>query len=114
MDKDKGSLDDFFAVARDDAPLPSGDLLARIEAQALSEQPVAVARVAEPAWWRQILQALGGWRGATGLVTACAVGLWIGISPPALVDGLFESDTADLGTLGVDPMTGFDLALLEG
>jgi hypothetical protein len=31
-----------------------------------------------------------------------------------VVDGLLGADTAGLGTLGIDPLSGFDLALMEG
>jgi anti-sigma-K factor RskA len=114
MDRNNSDLDDFLAAARSEAPLPSGDLLARIEAQALAEQPVAGPRSRPEPVWRQVLAVLGGWPGAAGLAAACAAGLWLGISPPAVVDGLLGADTAGLGTLGIDPLSGFDLALMEG
>jgi hypothetical protein len=108
------SLDDFWTAMRGDAPLPTGDLLARIEAQALAERPVPGARVAAQPWWRGLLAAVGGWPGAVGLATACALGVWLGIDPPAALDGVWTGETAALDMLGVDPLSGYDLAWLEG
>lgn len=118
-DRDKGfapdeGLETFFASARDDAALPGGDLLARIEAQALEMQPARRSPgEAGAGFWSQLRDALGGWKGVAGLTAACAAGLWLGIYPPeAMSDYLGQS--AGLGTLGLDPLSGYDLALLEG
>ncbi|WP_089280310.1 hypothetical protein [Antarctobacter heliothermus] len=113
-------LDSFFAAARAEAPQPDGGFLARIEAQALAEQPVArggapaVARPRPTGVLRQLREALGGWAGMAGLATACAAGIWIGVSPPDGLTVLWGGDAAALGTIGVDPLSSFDLALMEG
>ncbi|CUH82451.1 hypothetical protein SAMN04488093_11411 [Tropicibacter naphthalenivorans] len=111
--KDDIGLDAFFAAARDDVPLPSGDLMARIQAEALAEMPVAGARAA-PGFWAQLRDALGGWKGAAGLAAACACGVWIGISPPEGLSDYWQGAEAGLGALGLDPVSGYDLALFEG
>ena len=112
---DTGPLDGFLDAARADPPLPSGDFMARMQRVALDAQPVAAAIVIQaPPLWRRVLTGLGGWPGAAGLAAACATGLWFGISPPAALDGVLGSDSAALGTLGVDPLSGFDLEFLEG
>lgn len=118
---DDAGLEGLFAAARDDAPVPSGDFMARLTEQALAEMPMAGAHLPEPrpGLWAQLWPALGGWRGLSGLVTACAVGVWLGVSPPAaMTTGLGLDDlwgrNADLGEMGVDPLSGFELALLEG
>lgn len=111
-------LEAFFAAAQDDTPLPSGDFMARIEADALAAMPVAPAGAAlapRLPLWSQIVGVLGGWQGMTGLAAACAAGVWIGVSPPSAVDTLWSLATgAELGTIGLDPVSGYDLTLLEG
>lgn len=116
------ALDDFFAVARADAPRPGGDFLARMESLALAEQlssrPEPSSEQPRPQRMgviRQLREALGGWAGMAGLATACAAGVWIGVSPPdSLMTVFWEADAAGLGTLGVDPLGSFDLPLMEG
>ncbi|MGP6087551.1 hypothetical protein [Antarctobacter jejuensis] len=114
-------LETYFAAARAEKPQPSGDFLARMEAMALEQQPVARPEreiAPEPTvstgLIRQLRDALGGWAGMAGLATACAAGLWIGISPPEGLSDYWNGSTAGLGTLGVDPLGGFELALMEG
>ncbi len=118
---DDFGLETFFAAARADTPQPSGDFLTRMESLALAEQPLpqqCVTPVTAPAarvgLLRQLRDALGGWAGVAGLATACAAGLWIGIYPPEGLSDFWNGSTAGLGTLGVDPLGGFDLAMMEG
>lgn len=115
-----GDLDAFFDAARGGAPEVSDDFIARLTADALAEMPVAGARVvSRPGLFGQLKASLGGWAGFSGLAAACAVGIWVGVNPPAtLTDGLGLEDlwgtSASLGEMGVDPLSGFELALLEG
>lgn len=117
---DAAGLESFFAEARAEAPQPGGDFLARIEAQALAEQPAVRSGVPSRAApspigvLRQLRDALGGWAGMAGLATACAAGIWIGVSPPDGLTIFWGGDAAALGTIGVDPLSSFDLALMEG
>lgn len=114
------TLDSLFAAARAEVPLPVGDFLSRMEALALAEQPAVrdappVASI-EPqgsGFVRQLREALGGWAGIAGLVTACVAGVWIGISPPDSLTVFWGGD-AGMGALGVDPLGSFDLPLMEG
>lgn len=107
-------LDAFLAAARDEAPLPSGDFLARVEADALAEQARRVGmRPARPGPFAQLRAVLGGWPGLAGLAATCAAGVWIGVNPPADLSDLWNA-AAGLGTLGVDPLSGYDLAMMEG
>lgn len=112
-----GDLSAFFEAARAEAPVPDGDFMARLTADALAEMPVPGARVAPqgggPGLWDQVRGALGGWIGMTGLAAACAAGIWIGVNPPATLDA-FWGGSADLGEMGVDPLSGFELAMMEG
>lgn len=107
-------LDAFFSAARDDTPVPSGDFMARIEADALSALPAKSqpAPVGIPLW-RQVLLAIGGVPGAAGLAAACATGIWIGVAPPQSLSEIW-SQSAGLESYEIDPLSGFDLAMLEG
>ncbi|WP_094022999.1 hypothetical protein [Maliponia aquimaris] len=116
---DEAALDGFFAAARATTPQPGGDFLARMEALALAEQPAARPTTGpvtprRAGLVRQLREALGGWIGMAGLAAACAAGIWIGVSPPDSLSDYWGVDAAGLGTLGVDPLGGFDLSLLEG
>lgn len=115
---DAVGLDAFFAAAREEPLAPSGDFMAALEASALAELPppealVRAAGAPRVGRWRQALQALGGWPGAAGLVAACAAGLWFGVSQPQdLYDLWTGSDSYT--NYAVDPLSGYDMALLEG
>ncbi|MEM6759358.1 MAG: hypothetical protein AAF601_07740 [Pseudomonadota bacterium] len=70
-----GLLDD---IARTPVDQPSTDLMARILADALAEQP-APGGVASSRGWRKGLWALGGWASLSGLVAATVVGFAVGL-----------------------------------
>lgn len=123
MDDDDKELDLFFAAAKEDTPLPSAELLKRIEADAEAlmvppAQPVkggAEGRARPGSVIRDILAALGGWPAAAGLASAALAGVWIGISPPDsfndftttyLTGSVDYTETLDYGF-------GFEAALLE-
>ncbi|MGC8201887.1 dihydroorotate dehydrogenase [Aliiroseovarius sp. PTFE2010] len=86
-------LDDLFSAARADGPVPSGDLMARIMADA--EAQIAVAQAAPvPArrrGWRAALAALGGWGAVAGLGAATFAGLSIGIYMPDPLNDLAQN-----------------------
>lgn len=101
---DKAMLDAFFADAADQRPDPSPDLMARILADAEAVQTAALAPPAappgaqEPGFFATLWAGLGGGAGLTGLITATLAGLWIGLSPPQVVDSVTASvlGTSDL------------------
>ncbi|MEX3314830.1 hypothetical protein [Sulfitobacter sp. PS-8MA] len=77
-DFDTDGLEDFFAAARATPPaLPAG-LQARILADAAAHMPAAPRP-----WHRALWQLLGGAAGVGGLAMAAAVGVWLGVAPPA-------------------------------
>lgn len=81
-------LDDFFAEARAVRAPVSGDLMARVLADAEPRSPV-----------RAFLDIIGGWPTMGGLVAAGVTGLWVGIAPPALVSdytALLTGDTVEV------------------
>jgi len=93
MDFDTDRLEDLFAAARATPPALPDRLQARILADA--EQHMPMARMA---WHRTLWQVLGGAAGLSGLVTATAVGVWLGVAPPATLPDLAgQVVSGDLG-----------------
>ena len=92
VEQENTSDAEFDALMKDlaaDAPAPSDDLMARILQDAEDLRPVPGALVeAQKAQspWGALLGLIGGWAGAGGLVTAGIVGLWVGVSPPSLLE----------------------------
>ena len=66
-------------------PTPSDSLMARVLDDAETHRPVPgqLLEHGDKGVVATILGLIGGWKGASGLVTAGLVGVWIGISPPA-------------------------------
>ena len=100
MQRDRDDLDDLFAQARASGPVPSADLMARVLADAMAEQPRPVAlRAVLPARRAGVLTRLAGVFGGVGALagigSAAAAGLLIGYVQPA---GLSGWDEALLGT----------------
>ncbi|MGB0440323.1 MAG: hypothetical protein ACPGFC_09510 [Paracoccaceae bacterium] len=121
-------LEDFFAAAQAHPAQPSATFLARMQAEALAEQPVAGLRVApapdpqtEVGWVRGLiagvsraLAEVGGWAGVSGLAAATVVGIWFGAAPPEAVSDSVAALLYGADSLTLDPMTGFDFAAMEG
>ncbi|MEL7212761.1 MAG: hypothetical protein AAGK92_08880 [Pseudomonadota bacterium] len=108
MTTDKNDpLSGFFEAARADAPQPSDALQMRILADADCTLAKPASEVKPRHWVRDLLQGLGGWPAVAGLATATVAGVWIGISPPALVDTL-------IGVQTVEYLPGFNALLEEG
>lgn len=114
---DDAILETYLDAARREAPLPTGDFLARIEAEALRLQPAPASPGkapvrATPA--RRFLGGLGGWAGVSALAACVVVGLGLGFSQPTTLDVL-SSDYAETDDLFVeDFFWSFDAALMEG
>ncbi|GGG74266.1 hypothetical protein GCM10011415_23360 [Salipiger pallidus] len=117
---EEGGLAPWFDAGRDEAPLPSGDWLARMEAMALEMQPapapagIATPERAAPAWrgWlRDMLRGLGGWPAMAGLVAACATGVWFGVVAPSELSDWLAPAGRDAMT-AIEPASGFDYAML--
>lgn len=108
-------LETLFAASDAEAPLPSGDLIARIMADAEDARPLAPAK-AEPEarpLFAGLWAALGGAAGVTGLGAAVATGLVIGIFPPDLLMSYAEVLTGANVTL-TDYVPGLALDLAGG
>ena len=86
-----------------DTPAPSEDLMARVleDAEAYRPVPGALVQVAQSQpFWASLLGQIGGWAGAGGLVTAGIIGLWVGVSPPSMLEttanGLWDVISPDV------------------
>jgi hypothetical protein len=75
---DTDMLETLFQDARATPPAMPDGLMDRIMADAVAQQPKA-----KSGGWRAIWQAIGGAPAFGGLVTATAVGFWIGVAPPS-------------------------------
>ena len=96
-------LEGLFDAARQNKPVLSDDLHARIMSDAMSVMPSNVVSIPSDntSWWRRWLEPLGGWPALGGMVTACAAGIWIGIAPPAsLPDPIQFVQSADTDLFG--------------
>lgn len=90
-------LNGLFDAARREAPLPSGDLLARIAADAELEakavansvpaepRPAAPVARQRPGLWARLGAVFGGWPAVGGLVAAAATGVVLGFAAPDAV-----------------------------
>ncbi len=107
------TLNAFFSAAKAEAPDPSAAFIAQMAQAALDEQPRAALRDA-PGFWVQLRQTLGGWPGIAGLVAASVAGVFIGVSPPESLLSIYDFQSAGAESLNVDPLSGFDLTMLEG
>lgn len=99
----------FFTAARETAPAPSPDLMARVMADAEAVQAqqgaVAGARPAAPRAgpWARLAQGLGGWPAMAGLGAAGLAGVWIGLSLPETLPGLPPGAGADDYVVDIAP-----------
>ncbi len=114
-------LEAFFDDAKKSAPDVPDGLMARImaDAQAETDRRVQIASAAAPkSVWAQILGAVGGWPALAGLSAATLTGVWIGLNPPAAVGNTLSQvmgqDGAAVSDYMFDPISGFELAMLEG
>ncbi|MEM8654016.1 MAG: hypothetical protein AAGF36_04665 [Pseudomonadota bacterium] len=95
-------LDDLAARP---VPDPSGDLVARVLADAEAHLPPPGGLVAAPPRWRRIVQGLGGWGAVGGLVAATVTGFAVGL-------GALDDAGADaLWSLGYGAYFDADLGL---
>ncbi len=85
-DKDHNNdaeLEALFQAARSTPPQVPDALLARVQADALAQQPRRRRNL-----WEAFVNATGGVPAVCGLATAACVGLWIGIAPPDVMPDL--------------------------
>jgi hypothetical protein len=81
-------LDLLFSQARETRHAMPSYLAARMVQDAtaiqaeLNHAPKSAQAHHHSGFWAQVQQTLGGWAGLSGLATACAAGVWIGLAPP--------------------------------
>ncbi len=115
-DSENKLVDVLLDVAKDDAPRPSNDLMARVLADAVTTQ-AGFARVPPqtptPPIWHDLFRFLGGWPAMAGLATATVAGVWLGVFPPGFLpdatDAYLGLDDA-VYLIDTDVGLGFDLA----
>ena len=106
-DFETDELEDFFAAARaTPTPMPA-DLQARILADAAEHMPGA-----RSSWQKALWHLLGGATGLGGLVTATAVGIWLGVAPPSGLPDLAGQVVA--GPLGLTTQSDTETETLAG
>ena len=109
--KQDQALEALFSAAKDAAPAPTPDFMARLamDADAALPEPEIPARAPAPS----LLASLNGLFAASGLTGAAALGVWIGFVMPetlnTLVDGFALDDTVSLSAF----LPGADLAALS-
>lgn len=116
MKNSDDTLDDLLRAARDTAPAPSPDFMARVLGDALAQQPaprgVPVSPPVRLGLWTRIAAALGGAAAVAGIGSAALAGLVIGYVQP-------ESMVSLAGTMGItageslELLPGFDTLLTE-
>lgn len=111
LEKDDGLGEIFAAMRAESAPVPDR-LERRVLADAMRVQAgFANAGTAGSGRWHDLYAILGGWRGLGGLVTACAAGVWIGLSPPSFlpdpVSLVAPAASESLGLFGEDELSEF-------
>ncbi len=118
-------LEKLLAEAGREAPLPSGQLLERImaDAEAVAARAEAPAPPSVPPAARhggragRLLAALGGWPALAGLATAAVAGVWLGLAPPPGLEAISRGAQLPLGggDYGVEEfMPSLDDMLTEG
>lgn len=99
MDKyDDAALEQMFAAAKADDPIPSGDLMGRImaDAAAMQARPVAVAPTPVRRGFGQVLaDVFGGWAGASTLAACVGLGLLFGFSSPDTILSFVPGSVAE-------------------
>lgn len=93
-------LDDLFAQAREDAPMPSADFLARVAADAAQTQAgFAQALTPKPAprrsWWRQLFDDVGGIPAMGGLAACACMGVYLGFVSPEYTSTWTQASAED-------------------
>jgi hypothetical protein len=114
IDRIEDGLDTLFAAARRQSQDLPPELEARILADAARIGTMREVRPSLVQRLRQIWDMLGGWPAATGLATACAAGVWIGLAPPSFLPdpvAMVLGDQVVLDQIDSDP---FATLLEEG
>jgi len=78
------ALEALFDAAKQDAPEMAPEFLAKLQGQAV--QAVTPRGEGRKSLLERLRDSMAGFSAAGGLVVATAVGFWIGVSPPQMLD----------------------------
>ncbi|MGV6840400.1 MAG: hypothetical protein ACWA40_09420 [Planktomarina sp.] len=87
-DKKDDFWDDLFADAAAHPPKLRPDFMVQMRTLAVENTPQVITGQ-KPAFWRDLLQSLGGWPAGAGIALACAAGIAVGMFPPQMITDLF-------------------------
>lgn len=114
-------LDALFEVAAGDTVEPSGELLARVIADAefvANEREKVTHSNGKAGTHRKLaafLRGIGGWPAVAGLAAATVAGVWIGYAPPDALYGISDAYLAGATGFGVDDfLPSYDTIFDEG
>lgn len=112
MDDD---LDDLLADLRARGPAASGNLMARVlaDAAALQPKPAAPAPRARGGLWASLAAVFGGAGALAGLAAAAVAGLAIGLAAPTPADALTAALWGGGADAGVDLIPTLDEVLTD-
>lgn len=115
-----GDLSAFFDALETQDLTPGADFMAKLEMQALAEMPAAPSEPAsvppvaasdnQTGLLTKLLDVLGGWTGAGGLATACAMGVVIGLNATSGVMAYTTTDTDTYASYGIGMVEEFETA----
>jgi hypothetical protein len=120
QNKEDAALDGLFRAAKDHDPVPNGELLRRILAdahlvQASFATPI-MRKVERVGFFATLSEMIGGWAGASALTACVCFGLFLGFNAPdevlSYAPGM-ESEIADSG-FGFADLLSESSALVEG
>lgn len=106
LENDKTELDAAFAQMRQNAPVASEALLARVMADAETVIEERNRNVENPrksrSLWAEIGAAIGGWTAVAGLGTATIAGVWIGFVQPESFSPVSDMFISEITTSSLD------------
>ena len=109
-------LDAILKDAQSQAPLPTEELVSRILLDAEQNQPVLEPQTQiKGSYWSQLLLVIGGWPALSSVTAAGVAGLWIGLTPPDLVDTWVANALGSTTSVSFgDDFVGFEEGTLDG
>ena len=109
-------LASLFDEARSEDAELSDDLMARVLADASEYQPKTQSvTTAKISIWEKLLSGVGGWPALSGVTAAGVAGLWIGLTPPDVVDDWVANALGNTTSVSfVDEFPSLDEVTLDG
>lgn len=92
---DDTALEMLFEAAREVAPAPSPDFMSRLAADAVSAAPEFSWVTPKTHKAQSFVARASRWMTATGLAGSAALGVWIGMASPELIDEILYLDATN-------------------